>query len=170
EDADYLRLVARQTYRFFERYAGPDQYWLVADNFQEDPEPTAAPRTSPTNLGLALLATVTARDFGWIGTLEALERLDAQLSAIERLERHRGHLLNWYDTRTLQPLPPRYVSTVDSGNLAGHLLVVASACNEFARQPWSRAHALDGARDAIALARRCLDEVPPREAAEARRK
>lgn len=170
DDAEYLRLVARQTYAYFERFGGPDQYWLVADNYQEDPAPVVAARTSPTNLGMALLATVAARDFRWIGTGEALERLDAQLSAIERLERHRGHLLNWYDIRTLQPLPPRYVSTVDSGNLAGHLLVIASACADFSRQPWSPARALDGARDATALARRCLDELPMRAATEVRRR
>jgi cyclic beta-1,2-glucan synthetase len=162
EDAEYLRLVARETYGFFERFAGPEHHWLVADNFQEDPQPTAALRTSPTNLGLALLATVTARDFGWIGTHEAFERLDAQLGAIERLERYRGHLLNWYDISTLQALPPRYVSTVDSGNLAGHLLVLASACDEFASQPWSPERARSGLSDAIALARRALESLSGR--------
>ncbi len=170
EDADYLRLVARQTFSYFERFGGPEQYWLVADNYQEDPRPALAARTSPTNLGLALLATVAARDFGWIGTHEALERLDAQLSAIERLERHRGHLLNWYDTRTLQPLPPRYVSTVDSGNLAGHLLVLASACEELAGEPWSAQRAVAGARDAVALARRALQDLAPRAAPATRRR
>ncbi len=169
EDALYLRLIARQTFAYFEHFAGVEQGWLAADNFQEDPEPMIATRTSPTNLGLALLSTVAAHDFGWIGRRETIERIEAQLSAIERLERHRGHLLNWYDTRTLQPLPPRYVSTVDSGNLAGHLLVLATACDELASESDSLELARSGARDAVRLAQRALALLPGRPARNTRR-
>ena len=101
---------------------------LPPDNFQEDPKPVVAQRTSPTNIGLYLLSTVAARDFGWIGTIEAVQRIEATLATMERLKRHRGHFYNWYDTSDLRPLEPAYVSTVDSGNLAGHLIALANAC------------------------------------------
>ena len=105
-----------------------EDHGLPPDNFQEEPQPVVARRTSPTNIGLCLLSTVAAHDFGWIGTVEMAERLEAALAAIGRLERFRGHLYNWYDTTDLAPLEPRYVSTVDSGNLAAHLLVLKQAC------------------------------------------
>ena len=92
-------------------------------------------RTSPTNIGMYLLATVSARDFGWIGTVETVERLEATLSTVARLERFHGHLYNWYDTRTLERLEPEYVSTVDSGNLAGHLIAVSNACRQMIDRP-----------------------------------
>src|SRR4051794_17848922 len=91
----------------------------TARAFSGAPAPAVASRTSPTNLGLYLLASATARDFGWLGTLELLDRLEPTLATMERLPRVRGHYLNWYDTRTLERLEPQYVSTVDSGNLAG---------------------------------------------------
>ena len=104
---------------------------LPPDNFQEVPEPVVAHRTSPTNIGLYLLSIACARDFGWIGTLEAVERLEATLATMARMAKHRGHFFNWYDTRDLRPLDPQYVSSVDSGNLAGHLIALANACREW---------------------------------------
>ena len=104
---------------------------LPPDNFQEDPAPVLAHRTSPTNIGLYLLSTVSARDFGWIGTVEALERLEATLETMGSLQRVHGHFYNWYDTRDLRPLEPRYVSSVDSGNLAAHLIAVANAAHDW---------------------------------------
>ena len=112
-----------------------------------------AHRTSPTNIGMYLLATVSARDFGWIGTVDMVERLEATLATVDRLERFHGHLYNWYDTQTLQRLEPEYVSTVDSGNLAGHLLAVANACRQFVDQPLALSAAMSGIGDALALAR-----------------
>ena len=150
-DVDALRLIARRTWRFFETFVGPEDHGLPPDNFQDDPEPVVAHRTSPTNIGMYLLATVTARDFGWIGTLEMVERLEATLATIGRLERFRGHLYNWYDTRDLHRLEPAYVSSVDSGNLAGHLLTLANACRQMIDQPLPVAAALAGIGDAIAL-------------------
>jgi len=152
-DIRELRLIARRTWRFFEAFVGPEDHWLPPDNFQEDPEPIVAHRTSPTNIGMYLLATVTARDFGWIGTLEMVERLESTLATIRSLERIRGHLYNWYDTRDLSRLEPPYVSTVDSGNLAGHLLVLANACRQMIDQPLPVGAALAGIGDAIALTR-----------------
>ena len=111
---------------------------LPPDNFQEDPHPVIAHRTSPTNLGLYLLSTASARDFGWIGTLEAVHRIEATLATMEGMKRFRGHFFNWYDTSDLRPLDPAYVSSVDSGNLAGHLIALANACAAWRRHPRNR--------------------------------
>ncbi|HYX20023.1 MAG TPA: glucoamylase family protein, partial [Thermoanaerobaculia bacterium] len=154
-----LRSVARRTWRFFETFAGPDDHFLPPDNYQEEPSAVVAHRTSPTNIGLALLATVSAADFGWIGATETADRLDTLVSAASSLERFRGHLFNWYDTRTLVPLEPRYISTVDSGNLAAHLLVVKQACLDLAERPLSADTVLAGLRDAVRLLRDSSDEA-----------
>ena len=140
-EAQALRLIARRTWRFFETFVTAADNMLPPDNFQEDPRPVLAHRTSPTNMGLYLLSVVCARDFGWIGTGAAVARLETTLATMERLVRHRGHFLNWYDTTTLRPLDPHYVSSVDSGNLAGHLLALASTCSE-----WRTAASLAGPR------------------------
>ncbi len=133
-DATALRLTARRTWRFFETFVGPEDNALPPYNFQWDPVPAVAHRTSPTNIGLYLLSCVAARDFGWTGLLETTDRLQATLATMQALPRHRGHFYNWYDTTTLAVLPPAYVSSVDSGNLAGHLIAVANACEEWARE------------------------------------
>ncbi len=152
-DQVFLRDVARRTWRFFERFVGPDDHYLAPDNFQQDPQAKIAHRTSPTNVGLALLSTVTAHDFGWIGRFETIERLELSFESIERLELFRGHLFNWYDTQSLQPLEPRYVSTVDSGNLAGHLVALSQSCFELKIKPILGVWILDGLRDALRQAR-----------------
>ena len=141
-DAQALRLTARRTWRFFETFVTPADNMLPPDNFQEDPSPAVAHRTSPTNIGLYLLSVVCARDFGWIGTGQAIERLEATLATMARMQRVRGHFYNWYDTRDLRPLEPRYISSVDSGNLAGHLIALANACREWADRPARRGAAL----------------------------
>lgn len=156
-DAVELRLVARRTWRFFETFVTPLENMLPPDNFQETPLPAIAHRTSPTNIGLYLLSTVAARDFGWVGTLEALERLEATFSTLKRLDRFNGHFFNWYDTRDLRTLAPPYVSSVDSGNLAGHLIALANACEEWAGTP--PAEDGDGFDDTLALARIALGET-----------
>jgi cyclic beta-1,2-glucan synthetase len=146
-----LRLIARRTWRFFETFVDEEEHALPPDNFQEDPEPVEAHRTSPTNLGLYLLSTVVANDFGWIGVLDMVERLEATLESMAKLHRVRGHFCNWYDTRDLRPLEPIYVSTVDSGNLAGHLIALSQACRDLMdRQPFGP-DALEGVRDALHL-------------------
>src|SRR5207245_1026680 len=124
-DARALRLIARRTWRFFATFVGPEEHALPPDNFQEEPNPVVAHRTSPTNLGLYLLSTVAAHDFGWLGMLDVVERLEATLAAMTGLERFRGHFYNWYDTKDRRPLDPNSVSSVDSGNLAGHLIALA---------------------------------------------
>ena len=152
-DTRALRLIARRTWRFFTTFVGPEDHSLPPDNFQEDPKPVVAHRTSPTNLGLYLLSTVAARDFGWTGTLETVDRLEATLQTMQRLERFRGHFFNWYDTTDLRPLDPRYVSSVDSGNLAGHLIALGHACREMTERPVLREAALAGMEDTALLVR-----------------
>src|SRR5665647_1499944 len=151
-DADRLRLTARRTWRFFEAFVTPADNMLPPDNFQEDPA-AIAHRTSPTNIGLYLLSAASARDFGWIGTIDAIERLEATLSTMGRLVRFRGHFYNWYDTQDLRALDPPYISTVDSGNLAGHLLALAAACQEWASVPLDDARRFAGIADSLELAR-----------------
>jgi cyclic beta-1,2-glucan synthetase len=146
-----LRRIARRTWLFFETFAGSEDHGLPCDNFQEVPQPVAAHRTSPTNMGLLLLSTVAARDMGWIGAAETAERLTAALESMDKLERYRGHFFNWYDTRSLAPLDSKYVSTVDSGNLAAHLVAVRQACLEGGEleTPWPVLAA--GIADALSL-------------------
>ncbi|MFN3494740.1 MAG: glucoamylase family protein, partial [Hydrogenophaga sp.] len=134
-DRAWLDGVARDTWRLFERCVDAQNHHLPPDNLQTLPFDAVAHRTSPTNIGLYLLSTACARQMGWIGTPDLLARLEATLATLQRMERHRGHFLNWYDTLTLAPLLPRYVSTVDSGNLSAHLLAVAQACRGLAFHP-----------------------------------
>jgi len=134
-DVQQLRRQARRTWRFFETFVTPSDQMLPPDNFQEDPQPVIAHRTSPTNLGLYLLATVSAHEFGWMGNVDTLERLEATLATMLRMPRYRGHFYNWYDTQDLRALDPKYVSSVDSGNLAGHLIALGNACRTWASRP-----------------------------------
>jgi cyclic beta-1,2-glucan synthetase len=159
-DARTLRLIARRTWRFFETFVSPEDHALPPDNFQEDPKPVVAHRTSPTNIGLYLLSTLVARDLGWVGTLEASERLEATLATMSGLELFRGHFYNWYDTRTLHPLDPKYVSSVDSGNLAGHLVVLGNGCRELIQQSTVGVNLFSGIDDSIRLLREALAEIP----------
>ena len=155
-----LRAIARHTWTFFERFVTAEENHLPPDNFQEDPAPVVAHRSSPTNMGLYLLSTVAARDLGWIGLRAMSGRLAATLGTMQKLERFEGHLLNWYETRTLAALEPRYVSTVDSGNLVGHLLTLRQACFEQRVGPLLSPRALAGPTDAIANALRELATSP----------
>ncbi|MDH5565458.1 MAG: carbohydrate-binding protein [Myxococcales bacterium] len=151
EEKRELRLLARRTWRFFETFVDEANNALPPDNFQQDPEPAVAHRTSPTNLGLYLLSTTVAHDFGWIGILDMAKRLEDTLDSMTHLRRFRGHFFNWYDTGDLRPLDPVYVSTVDSGNLAGHLIAVAQACREFTHRSVFGPEILEGMRDALQL-------------------
>jgi len=159
-DARTLRSIARRTWRFFETYVSAEDHALPPDNFQEDPKPVVAHRTSPTNIGLYLLSTLVARDLGWLGTIEATERLEATLATMSRLELCHGHFYNWYDTRTLHPLDPKYVSSVDSGNLAGHLLALGNGCRELMQQSSLEGDLFVGIEDAIVLLREALAAIP----------
>jgi cyclic beta-1,2-glucan synthetase len=160
KDTSALRSVARRTWRFFETFVTDEDHMLPPDNFQEDPNPIVAHRTSPTNMGLYLLSAVSARDFGWIGTIDTVVRLETTLATMAKLRRFRGHFYNWYDTRDLRPLEPHYVSSVDSGNLAGHLLALANACREWIEAPIVGERSFVGVEDALNLTREALEELP----------
>ncbi|HEX6260778.1 MAG TPA: glucoamylase family protein, partial [Woeseiaceae bacterium] len=153
EEISTLRLTGRRTWRFFETFVDLEDHALPPDNFQEEPTPIVAHRTSPTNLGLYLLSILAAHDFGWIGTVAASERLEATLSTMNGLERFRGHFYNWYDTRDLRPLDPKYISSVDSGNLAGHLIALGQGCRQLVERPLLGPRVLSGIADTILLLR-----------------
>ena len=146
-----LRLTARRTWRFFEDFVTAENHFLPPDNFQEMPKAIVANRTSPTNVGLYLLSTVSAYDFGWISQSDAAERLEQTMRALGELARYRGHFFNWYDTQSMAVLEPKYVSSVDSGNLAGHLIAAASACRQWAQTNGQNLAAADGIADAMGL-------------------
>ncbi len=139
----------------------PQENHLPPDNFQETPEPIVASRTSPTNIGVYLLSVISARQFGWISFADTLERIENTIQTVEKMEKYRGHLYNWYHTDTLQTLGPRYVSAVDSGNLAGHLIAVSSACRDWAEAPSAHLQGnLDGIGDVAGILRETLKALP----------
>jgi len=146
------RRVARKTWEFFERFVGSEDSGLPPDNYQEEPREVVAHRTSPTNIGLSLVANVVAHDFGYISLARAIERAEHALATMARLERHRGHFYNWYDTQSLRPLEPRYVSTVDSGNLLAGLVALRRSLEEKLREPLVGASWLAGFEDTLRLA------------------
>ena len=147
----FLRMLSRLTWAFFDTFVGPEDHWLPPDNYQEYRGPVVAHRTSPTNIGLALLANLSAYDFGYLSAGQLLLRTGNTLRTLEGLDRYRGHFYNWYDTRTLQPLPPLYVSTVDSGNLAGHLLTLRPGLLALADDPILPTRLFEGLRDTLEL-------------------
>jgi cyclic beta-1,2-glucan synthetase len=147
----FLRTLARRTWAFFETFVGPDDNWLPPDNFQELPGPSVAHRTSPTNMGLGLLANLAAYDFGYLTIGQLLGRTSNAFRSMESLERHRGHFYNWYDTRTLRPLLPMYVSTVDSGNLATHVLTLRAGLLALPDDPILPRRAFAGLADTLGV-------------------
>lgn len=160
KDRLYLRLVARRTWLYFETFAGPDDNWLPPDNYQTAPHEDIAHRTSPTNVGMLFLAALTAWDLGHIGRRDFAARMTAALDALDRLETHNGHTLNWFNTRTLKSLEPRYISTVDSGNLAVSLLTLSAGCREAATGPVLCSERWDGLKDAFHLLREATSVLP----------
>jgi cellobiose phosphorylase len=145
----FLRASARRTWRYFADFVGPDDNWLPPDNFQEQPTPVIATRTSPTNIGMSLLADLSAYDFGYICAGEFLQRAANTMATMEKLERYRGHFYNWYDTQTLKPLRPQYISSVDSGNLAGAMLTLQAGLAELKNQPVCSSNAVQGLQDTL---------------------
>ncbi|MEP7151996.1 MAG: glucoamylase family protein, partial [Nitrospira sp.] len=147
----YLRKMARKTWSFFETYVGPDDHWLPPDNYQEHPVPRVAHRTSPTNMGLALLANLSAYDFGYLSAGRLMERTEQAFSSMVTLERYRGHFYNWYDTQSLKPLLPMYISSVDSGNLAGHVMTLRSGLLTLPDHSILSDRVFHGLRDTLAI-------------------
>ncbi len=156
-----LRKIARRTWRYFETFTTAEQNHLPPDNVQETPQVVVATRTSPTNIGVYLLSVISGRHFGWFSFEETIERLEQTVATIDRMEKFRGHLFNWYHTDTLQTLGPRYVSAVDSGNLAGHLIAVSSACRDWAEAPSAHVQGnLDGVGDTAGILGEVLADLP----------
>jgi len=155
-EQSYLRELARKSWAFFETFVGPDDRWLPPDNLQQYPIPVLAHRTSPTNIGLAILANLSACDFGYITTTQLIERTTNTFATMDELERYQGHFFNWYDTHTLGVLNPRYISTVDSGNLAGHLLTFKQGLLSLPNQKIVGPQVLRGLQDTLRIA---LEEI-----------
>ncbi|EJN00588.1 glucoamylase family protein [Phyllobacterium sp. YR531] len=160
-DKGELRRFARRTWHYYDTFVTKEQNFIPPDNFQEDPHPVIATRTSPTNIGMYLLSTVAARDFGWISFNETLTRIGDTIDTLEKMEKYRGHLYNWYETTTLRPLLPLYVSAVDSGNLAGHLVALSSALEKWAEAPSVYLQSeLDGILDVSDILEETVAEIP----------
>ena len=147
----FLRKLSRKTWAFFETFVGPEDHWLPPDNVQEHPVSVVAHRTSPTNMGLALLANLSAYDFGYLSAGRLVERTTQAFQTMAALERYRGHFYNWYDTQSLRPLPPLYLSSVDSGNLAGHLLTLRPGLLALPDQQILGARCFDGLGDTLGI-------------------
>lgn len=149
EQRHRLRVLARRTWLYFETFVGPEDNWLPPDHYQEHPLGAVAHQTSPTNVGLWLLSALSAYDLGYLRRLDLVARLRSTFDSLRKLQRHRGHFLNWYDTQSLAPLPPAYVSTVDSGNLAACLLAFSQGCSTLLSDPVLRVERWDGLLDAL---------------------
>ena len=147
----FLRKLSRKTWAFFETFVDPEDNWLPPDNYQEHPVAVAVHRTSPTNIGLALLANLSAHDFGYISTGQLIKRTENTFQTMKKLERYRGHFYNWYNTQSLKPLPPLYISTVDSGNLAGHLLTLRPGLLALPDQKILGARLFEGLSDTLMI-------------------
>jgi cyclic beta-1,2-glucan synthetase len=152
EDQLKLRLVARKTWRYFEEFSNSASHYLIPDNYQVDPPTGIAYRTSPTNIGLNLMAILSAQDLGYFSVVHASVLMDKTISVMEGLEKWNGHLYNWYNTVTLKPLDPLYVSTVDSGNLAGYLITIRQALNASLDAPLFDRRYIDGIEDTLVCA------------------
>jgi cellobiose phosphorylase len=148
---NFIRILARRTWYFFETFVGPDDNWLPPDNYQEDPVPVIAHRTSPTNIGLSLLSNLAAFDFGYILTRELLERTSATFNTMKLMERYQGHFFNWYDTQSLKPLRPLYISSVDSGNLAGHIITLKQGLLKLPDQLITGPRLFEGINDTLQI-------------------
>ena len=159
KQVELLRTIARRTWGFFEHFVGPQDHWLPPDHFQETPIEIIAHHTSPSNIGLFFTSAIAAYDLGYLDLLALAFRLDTTLQTLEHLERHRGHFLNWYNTQTLEPLQPRYVSTVDSGNLAASFIILAQASRQMLAEPAFRWKLWEGYIDDLTILSETLSKI-----------
>jgi cyclic beta-1,2-glucan synthetase len=159
-DRKMLRLIARRTWTYFETFVTVSDSMLPPDNFQETPKPTVAHRTSPTNIGLYLLSIASAREFGWMGLRDTIKKIEATVTTVKTLEKYRGHLYNWYETTSLRPLEPKYVSTVDSGNFAGHLIAVSNCLTHWMNSPHDLSSRLNGIGDILDIIEEDIKGLP----------
>lgn len=159
EDVAFLRLIVRRTWNFFENFVGPQDHWLPPDHFQESPNQVIGHHTSPSNIGLFLTSAIGAYDLGYFDHLGMVARLETTMNTLTQLERHRGHFLNWYNTQTLEPLKPRYVSTVDSGNLAISLIIVSQTCKTMTEKRVFRREIWEGYMDNLTGLQEVLSSI-----------
>jgi cyclic beta-1,2-glucan synthetase len=157
-----LRLIARKTWHYYETFATERDHWLAPDNYQEHPTGVIATRTSPTNIGMGLIANLAAWDFRFTTTTQVVHNVTRTLSTMDQMDQYRGHFYNWYDTRSLRTIEPRYVSSVDSGNLAGLLLTLKSGLEMIGQEPLIRADMFDGLADTLRVALRLASEPAQR--------
>ena len=169
EQTLFLRKLSRKTWAFFETFVGPEDNWLPPDNIQEQPSAAVAHRTSPTNMGLALMANLSAYDFGYLSAGKLLERTANAFRTMDAMERHRGHFYNWYDTQSLKPLLPLYISSVDSGNLAGHLLTLRQGLIALSDEKIVGERLLDGLADSLRVLVDAVGTAAPTQLAQLRK-
>ena len=161
ESLNELRLLARKTWCYFDEFAGREENYLPADNYQEEPFKGAAHRTSPTNIGLLLVSNLAARDMGYINTIDMLERIEKTINTIDKMEKWNGHLFNWYNTTNLEVLRPRFVSTVDSGNFAGYLMVLNEGLTQYRHRSIYDEAIIDGIFDLLELCNAEINKNEP---------
>jgi cellobiose phosphorylase len=152
KDYELIRKLSRKTWAYFEDFVNSENNWLAPDNYQEDPQNGVAHRTSPTNIGMGFVSAIAAHDLGYIGVTEAVDKIDRILTSVESLSKYKGHLYNWYDTLTKAPLFPKYVSTVDSGNLVCYMWVTSEALYQYINGPLINEKSIAGMKDLIELA------------------
>ncbi|GAA0181782.1 glucoamylase family protein [Clostridium sediminicola] len=155
---ELLKILARETWAYFEDFVDDDNNWLAPDNYQQDPSNGVAHRTSPTNMGMGIISNVVAHDLGYVGIIECVDRIDKCIISMETLKRYKGHFYNWYNTKSKEILRPEYISTVDSGNLVGYLWVTSTALDEYLSRPIIDKNFASGLKDTILLANKELED------------
>ncbi|WP_027625800.1 GH36-type glycosyl hydrolase domain-containing protein [Clostridium lundense] len=156
EEISLLRRISRKTWAYFEDFNNEENNWLAPDNYQVYPENGVAYRTSPTNIGMGLTSNICAFDLGYIDLWECVDRINKTLNTMEELEKYNGHFYNWYNTKSKEPLYPKYVSTVDSGNLLGYLWLIHEFMEEFQESPVVNMNINEGLIDLLRL---CNEEL-----------
>ena len=158
EDEDFLRELSRRIFAYYEDFVNEENNYLAPDNYQEKPYKGLAYRTSPTNIGMGLISNIVAYDFGYLSIGEVIYRLELTIDGMRGLEKFNGHYLNWYDTKTKLSLWPRYVSTVDSGNLLGYLWIIKEEIRNFINKPIIREREILALKDTYQLIRKDHNE------------
>ncbi|EDS78569.1 319-kDA protein [Clostridium botulinum C str. Eklund] len=151
-DENMLRRLSRETWAYFDDLVNEENNWLAPDNYQVQPYKGVASRTSPTNIGMEFTSSLAAYDFGYIDMIESVDRISKIMDSLESLEKYKGHLYNWYDTLTKTPLMPRYVSTVDNGNLAAYMWVLEESLKEYLNSSYLNSSVRKGICDTLELA------------------
>jgi cellobiose phosphorylase len=151
-ERNLLRRISRKTFAYFEDFINDEDNFLAPDNYQEDPPKGVAHRTSPTNMGMGITSNIAGYDLGYISLDELIWRLDKTITSMESLEKRNGHFYNWYDTKTKMPLNPKYISTVDSGNLVGYIWLAIETLEDYMNKPLINGIYREGMCDVLRIA------------------